>query len=450
MQPFHYHVFVCEQQKPEGLACCAARGGHAVLEALRREVGMRGLAGEVQVTSCGSLGLCERGPNMVVYPEGAWYSGVRPEDVPEIVESHFRRGMPVARLMNTAEAAVRGEIEGNRDRYLAAMRARDASGALPDDLLATIAAFRESRVMLTAIELDLFDAVGEGTTAPEVAARLGADPRAAEMLLNALVSMGMLAKRDGVFRNTPEAARYFTAASPDNSRMAMMHQARLWRTWSHLTESVRSGRPAPPETEDRALWTEAFIAAMHKNAAGRAGQVVEAAGTAGVRRLLDAGGGSGAYSIAFAQASPTLEAEVFDREPVVAIAQRHIRAAGLEARVATRIGDLRTDDFGSGYDLVLLSAICHMFSPDENRDLLRRCRAALHPGGRLAIQDFILDAGKTSPKHAALFSLNMLVGTEGGASYSAGEYEAWLSEAGFRGTRLIPLPGPASVLLASA
>ena len=448
MQPFRYHVFVCDQQKPEGMPCCGVRGGRALADALRREIGRRGLAAQVQVTASGALGLCERGPNMVVYPEGVWYSGVRVADVPEIVASHFIEGKPVARLANSEEAAVKCEIEGNRDRYLAGMRARDAAGVLPDELQQTIGGFRESRVMLTAVELDLFEAVGQGGTAAQIAARLGTDPRATEMLLHALAGMEMLVKQEGVFRNSPAAARYFTSASPDNARMALMHQAGLWRTWSHLTDSVRQGRPAPPKPGDAQAWTEAFIAAMHRNAADRAGQVVQAVGTAGVRRMLDVGGGSGAYAIAFAQAGPALEAEVFDREQVVGIAERHIREAGLAGRVTTRVGDLRRDDFGSGYDLVLLSAICHMLTPAENQDLLGRCHAALAPGGRLAIQDFILDPDKTLPKHAALFSLNMLVGTEGGASYSIEEYGDWLGRAGFRQVQSVALPGPAGLMLA--
>ena len=83
MEPFRYHVYLCEQQKPEGVPCCCARGSRAVVEALRKELAARGLFNEVQITTCGSLGLCERGPNMVVYPEGVWYSGLTPEDVPE-------------------------------------------------------------------------------------------------------------------------------------------------------------------------------------------------------------------------------------------------------------------------------------------------------------------------------------------------------------------------------
>jgi len=132
-----------------------------MIEALRREVVAQGLANAVQITTCGSLGLCERRPNMVVYPEGVWYSGVRAEDVPEIVDSHFRQGRPVSRLVNTDQAALAAEVCANRDRYLASLRARDAAGVMPDELAQSIRGFQESRVILTALELDLFTAIGK-------------------------------------------------------------------------------------------------------------------------------------------------------------------------------------------------------------------------------------------------------------------------------------------------
>jgi (2Fe-2S) ferredoxin/predicted O-methyltransferase YrrM len=443
MQPFRYHVFACAQQKPDGVPWCHARGSEAVLLALRREIGARGLADQVQVTQCGSIGLCENGPNLVVYPEGVWYSGVRPEDAAEIVESHFRNGVPVARLARHDEAATRAEIEGNWGRYLASLRAKEASGALPDEWNERMRAFQESRTILTAIELDAFSALGDGATAGEAASRMSTDVRATEMLLNALAAIGLVTKQDGVFRNGPVAARHFRG----EARNGFLHSAHMWETWSRLTESVKSGggwqaeAPAPPD------WTDAFIAAMHRNASERAGGVVRAVDAGTVRRMLDIGGGSGAYSIAFAQANPELRADILDLPEVGPIARRHIEAAGVTDGVHWRQGDLRNDSLGEGYDLVLLSAICHMLSEEENRDLFRRAQAALAPGGRIVISDFLLEPDKTAPKFAALFSLNMLVGTRAGASYSEAEYASWLSEAGFGEVRRVRLPGPAGLMV---
>ncbi len=449
MQPFRYHVFVCDQQKPEGAPSCSARGGLAVIEALRREVAARGLESQVQVTACGSLGLCESGPNLVVYPEGTWYRGVTPADAPELVDEHFHNGRPVERLERRDVDEVRAEMAANRERRLTVLRAREACGALPDDLDERIRSFRQSRVILTALELDVFTAIGEGGTAAEIADRIHADPRATEMLLHALASMQLVAKRDGVFHNAPVAARHFTADSPQNARPGLLHTAGLWKTWSTLTECVRAGKGVThPELAERSSdWTQAFIAAMHRNAAQRAAPLVAAVGAQGVRRMLDVGGGSGAYSIAFAAANPELQAYILDLATVTPLAQRHIEQAGVASRVHARVGDLRTDHLGEGYDLVLVSAVCHMLDEKENAHLIGRCYDALAPGGRLAIQEFLLDPDKCGPQSAALFSLNMLVGTRAGASYSEPEYTEWMRAAGFTAIHRVRMPGPAGLMI---
>lgn len=324
-----------------------------------------------------------------------------------------------------------------------------AASAVPDEITAPLRAFMESRVLLTALELDVFTAVGGGATAAVVAAGCGGEAGATERLLDALVSLGFLEKREHVFTNAPLAARFLAAGSPEDARDALKHNLSLWRRWSTLTDAVRAGHSVGVvEMAGRGDdWTVPFIAAMHRGAAQRAPLVVQAVGTEGVRRILDVGGGSGAYSIAFARASVTLRAEILDLPAVLAIADGHIAEAGLAGRVTTRASDLRTDDLGSGYDLVLLSSICHMLGPDENRDLLARAARALALGGRVVVSDFVLDEDGTAPRQAVLFSLNMLVGTSSGRSYRESEYRAWLEEAGLRDIERVRLPGPAHLLV---
>ncbi len=452
MHPFRHHVFVCEQRKPEGAPCCSARGSAAVIEALRREVAARKLSGTVAVTSCGSLGLCENGPNLVVYPEGVWYSHVSAADVPEIVSEHLENGRPVARLMRTDEAALRAEIAENRGRLVAALQAREAAGVVPDELSDLVRGFMASRVLLTALELDVFTAVQRSpapASAEELAATRHTDLRATRVLLAALVALGVLAKREGRYANAPAAARYLAAGSADDASTALRHNLSLWSTWSGLTEVVRRGHPVQHrDMQGRGDdWTVPFIAAMHRNAAVRAPLLVRAVGTAGVRRLIDIGGGSGAYALAFAREKADLEAEVLDLGTVVPIARRNIEAAGLAARVRTRVGDLRRDAFGEGHDLALLSAICHMLGPDGNRDLFRRVLAALAPGGRLVIQDHVMAPDRTAPRAGAMFAVNMLAGTPEGGTYTEDEYRAWLAEAGFAEIRRIPLQGPNDLMV---
>jgi (2Fe-2S) ferredoxin len=449
MEPFAYHVFVCDQQKPEGVPCCAGRGSGNVLEALRKEIAVQRLTDVVQVTVCGSLGLCEHGPNMVVYPEGIWYSGVSVDDVAEIVRSHFGEGIPVERLARIDTQELRAEILANREKMQAALRSKDAAGVLPDELASTIRSFQESRAILTAIELDLFTAVGSGASAAEASGRIGTDARATELLLNALCALRLLRKKDGIFQNTPLGNRYFVAGSPDYARDSLMHSVNLWSRWSTLTECVKAGTAVGrTESADRGTeWTRFFIAAMNRNAQERAPWVVRAIGAEGKQRMLDVGGGSAAYTIALCRANPSLEAEVFDLPSVVGLTRQYIEKAGLSARIRVRSGDLMSDSLGSGFDFVFVSQVCHSLSESENLELIRKCHGALLPDGCLAIQEFILEADKTAPKWSAIFALNMLVGTSAGRTYSEDEFVVWMKKAGFQTVRRVRLPGPSGLVL---
>jgi len=449
VEPFRHHVFVCTQEKAEGVPCCSAAGSGRVLNALHGELSAKGLADDVQVSSCGCLGVCDSGPVMIVYPEGVWYTRLTAGDVPEIVASHFVDGRKVARLERNDSDEMKAEITDHRNKYLAMLKAKDAAGVLPDDVSELIRGFMASRAVLTALELDVFTAVGEGGTAGQIAVKIRTSTHATGMLLNALASLKLLEKREDVYANTPLAARFLVEGTPDSARLAQLHIANLWKRWSTLTDAVRAGTAVAPRGGDNG-WVAPFIAAMDHNARGRARAVVQAAGINGAQRMLDLGGGSGAYSIAFARSSPALHVDVVDLPEVLPITREHIQKAGLGDRIRTRAGDMLTIPLESGYyDLVLLSAICHMYSPEENQQLFRRVYETLAPKGRLVVADFILEADKTSPRFAALFALNMLVGTRAGASYSEPEYETWLKVAGFAEARRVRIPGPVSLMIAT-
>ncbi len=447
MEPFRFHVFVCTQQKPEGVRSCLACGSLAVLEGLDREIEARGLSGDVQLTTCGCLGLCDEGPMMVVYPEGVWYRRVQPSDISEIASKHLLDGLPVERLVWNDATAMRAMSVEHGEKFSAAMAAREKAGMLPDRLEQMIRGYMPSRCILTALELDIFTAVGDGATAKQIGTQIDANTRATATLLNVLVALGLLSKSGGNFRNTPESARFFVQGSKDDHRNGLLHTADIWHRWSTLTDAVRLGTRIPTGRDNAPGRTHNFIAGMERNARERAPLVVKALGTAGVRRILDLGGGSGAYSIAFAKAGPDVKCEILDLPEVVPITAEYVNKAGVSAQVVIRAGDMLHDDFGSGYDIVMLNAICHMFAEEQNEEIFRRARQALAPNGRLVVQDFILNPDKTGPLHAALFSLNMLVGTEAGASYSEVEYANWMKSAGFAEVRRINLPGPSDLIV---
>ena len=135
---------------------------------------------------------------------------------------------------------------------------------------------------------------------------------------------------------------------------------------------------------------------------------------------------------------------------VVPLTSGYVDRAGVCKQVHVRAGDMLKDELGTGFDVIMLNAICHMFSEEQNRHLIRRIHQALVPGGRLAVQDFILNPEKTGPTHAALFSLNMLVGTEAGAGYSEPEYRDWMKAAGFTDVSRVNLPGPSDLIVRRA
>ncbi|HVN19802.1 MAG TPA: methyltransferase [Dongiaceae bacterium] len=447
MEPFRIHLFLCTQQKPEGVPSCPASGSFAVLESLDREIQARHIDGEVQLTTSGCMGLCDEGPIMVAYPAGVWYRRVKASDVPEIIDSHLSGGKPVERLVWNDAPAMQAMAVEHTEKFRAGMAARDKAGTLPDRFEQMIRAYQPSRCLLTALELDVFTAVGAGAGAAEVAKRIGASPRGVSILLNALVALGMLQKSGEQYKNTPESARFFVQGSKDNHRDGLLHMANIWQRWSTLTEAVRSGTRVPIEQDGNPEWTRNFINAMQRNAKDRAPLLVKTLGTAGIRRVLDPGGGSGAYSIAFAKASPEIHCDILDVPEVIPLTRDYVQQAGVSGQVQLRAGDMLSDDFGTGYDLVLLNAICHMFSEEQNRDLFRRAYQALATKGRLSVADFVLDPDKTRPAPAALFSLNMLVNTDAGASYSEPEYTDWMKAAGFADVSRMNMPGPGSIIL---
>ena len=449
MEPFRFHLFVCTQQKPEGVPSCPASGSLAVLGALDGELQAHGLNREVQLTTCGCMGLCDEGPVMVVYPAGVWYRRVQPSDVSEIVTAHIGKGQPVARLVWNDALAMKAMAVEHGEKFREAMAARDRAGVLPDRLDQMIRGYMPSRCLLTALELDIFTAVGDGANSAQVGAKINANARATGMLLNALVALGLLSKSGDDYKNTHEAARFFVQGSKDNHRNGLLHTANIWHRWSTLTDAVRSGTCVQSEQEEKPEWKRNFIAGMQRNAKDRAPLMVKALGASNskVRRVLDLGGGSGAYSIAFAKASPEVRCEILDIPEGVPLTAEYVRQAGVSEQVTLRTGDMLKDDFGSGFDIVMLNAICHMFSEEQNRDIIRRAYRALAPNGRLVVQDFILNPDKTGPQQAALFSLNMLVNTDGGASYSEGEYTQWMKAAGFAEVCRVNLPGPSSLVV---
>jgi len=303
-------------------------------------------------------------------------------------------------------------------------------------------AFQQSQPLLAAAELNLFEAIGDqAKTAREVADSLGTDPRATEVLLNALAALGLLEKADGTFRVPREVGPIVSGSSESGVLPMLQHLAFVAHGWDRLVEVVRTGRSNARSGWDRAQENQAayraFIQAMHVIGRGMADRIVAVLQPQRVRRALDVGGASGTYTIAMLRANPDLRATLFDLPPVVEMARERLQAEGLIHRVDLVAGDFYADPLPSGHDMVLLSAIIHQNSPSQNRDLYRKCFQALEGGGWIAIRDVVMDESHTRPVGGALFAINMLVNTEGGGTYSFSEIRSDLESAGFVDVRLL-------------
>jgi predicted O-methyltransferase YrrM len=305
---------------------------------------------------------------------------------------------------------------------------------------------------MTANRLDVFTALGDRSlTAREVAQACGAHPRSTGLLLNACVALGFLRKRGDRYANSPEAGNLLVKGKPGYVGDGINHTDRLWQAWGDLTEAVRTNRRATVSAgaSDVPGIHRDFILAMHTRALRNGEVLAQNLDLTGRKQLFDAGGGAGTYSIFLVRRHPGLRAIVFDLPPTTEIAREVIAGSGVENRITLRAGDYFRDDFGQGNDVVLLSAILHSLSPRRCKLLLTKSYESLVSGGLVVVQEGLVDPDGTSPVWAALFSLNMLVNTGEGRSYSGREIAGWMREAGFVEpvVRALPPPGNASLVI---
>ncbi len=248
--------------------------------------------------------------------------------------------------------------------------------------------------------------------------------------MNALAALGLLIKKDGVFRNSKGAARWLVRGKEDYLA-TLGHAVGLYKRWATLTDAVKTGAQVVKErlTDDR-LEREAFIAAMHRRAIGTADGLVGLLDLTGVTRVLDVGGGSAVYAMALCRAKKDLAVRVLDLPEVTVLTRRYVEAGGFRDRIDTIDGDYLECAFPDGLDMIFFSAIMHSNAPAENQLLIDKAFSALAPGGRIVIQDGVMDDSRTQPGTGALFALNMLVSTPAGDSYTEGEITGWLEKAG--------------------
>ena len=289
--------------------------------------------------------------------------------------------------------------------------------------------FQSSRVLITSNNYRIFDRLESPETAGRVAGKIGTDKRATEILLDALVGLGLLKKQKNRYRNTKTASRFLVSDSPYYQGEIIRHVDSMWDRWSDLDTIVKTGKPS-----QRSRNHKAFILGMHNIAVTKAKEVISGVGLRGVKRVLDLGCGPGTYSMEIADNG--VEATLFDLPETIKIAKNVVsRSRANPGNFRFMDGDFLRDDIGRGYDLILISQIVHMFSGNVNMMLLKKCRKALNEKGRVVVHDFLINEARTMPPWSSLFAINMLVSTEGGRTYSPADIKGWFLKAGFRSVR---------------
>jgi SAM-dependent methyltransferase len=301
-----------------------------------------------------------------------------------------------------------------------------------EDIRELANSFRASRTLLTAFELKIFTVLDKHImTSNEVAQKINANQRSTDRLMNALCAMGILKKVHQKFYNTDISSKYLVEGKPEFMGN-LYHTNNLWDNWSHLTDSVIKGSSffSSQNKTEKDDWVKYFIGAMHYRGVNQGKILAMMIDLTNVKRLLDVGGGSAAFSIEFVKRNPAINAVVLDLPYVIPLTKKYVSDSNLSDKFSFIEGDYLTRDFEGSYDLILLSAIVHINNYEQNKLLIKKCADALNKDGMIVISDFVMDDCRTKPYHGALFSLNMLVGTANGDTYTEKEIREWFESAG--------------------
>jgi SAM-dependent methyltransferase len=301
-------------------------------------------------------------------------------------------------------------------------------------ILEMMRAFQPACVIGAAAELDIWGVLEEEPlSAEETAKSLTADLRATTMLLDAVVAIGLLAKEEGRYRVPAELRPLLTHGTPQTVLPMVLHSMNILRSWSQLAAVTMTGAPRPHTPSIRGAEADraAFIAAMHAVSIPWADDLVAKLGPPKFQRLLDVGGASGTWTLAFLRAVPEAKATIFDLPDAIEQARDRLKKTEYAARVSLAGGDFYADELPTGADYAWVSAICHQHSRRHNRELFAKVFRALAPGGRIALRDMVMEPDRTQPREGALFAINMLVNTETGGTFTFAEYAEDLQAAGF-------------------
>ncbi len=305
----------------------------------------------------------------------------------------------------------------------------------PAKALELSGSYWQACTLQAAVKLGIFQAIdNKNLESEEIAHKLQAERRGIKMLLNALTAMNLLTKSEDKFSNTSFSKTFLSRKSSRYIGYMIMHQHYLMDSWSRLAEAVKKGkalRKSPAYTDKKEL-RESFLMGMFNLAMNVAPQLAKKMNLSNRRRLLDLGGGPGTYAIHFCLNNPQLKAAVFDLPTTRPFAEGTIKKFRLSRRIKYLDGDYLKNQIKGTYDVAFLSHILHSAGLKDCQKIIRKAVSVLEPGGMIIVHEFILDKTLDGPLFPAIFSLNMLLGTKAGQSYSEKQIMDMLTKAGVK------------------
>ncbi|HEY3411553.1 MAG TPA: class I SAM-dependent methyltransferase [Armatimonadota bacterium] len=322
------------------------------------------------------------------------------------------------------------------------------SGPSPAHLFAAVNAFQQTAVLKSAVELGVFTAIADGAATPaEIGAKCGASERGIRILCDFLVVIGFLTKAGATYALTEDSAVFLARQSRAymGGALDFLLSPAIVGGFQDLTAAVRNGGTTMPHegalAPDHPMWVQfaqSMVPMMMMPAQAIAGIVNGEAPRS--LKILDIAAGHGMFGITIAQRNPAAQIVALDWPNVLEIAKGNARDAGVSDRYETISGSAFDVDFGTGYDVVLLTNFIHHFDVPANDALLRKVHAALAPAGRVVALEFVPNEDRVSPPMPATFSMMMLASTPAGDAYTAGQLTGMYADAGFPRCEVIPLP----------
>lgn len=316
----------------------------------------------------------------------------------------------------------------------------------PSRVIELSTAYWGSQVLFTANRLRLFDVLaGQSLSAQEVAAQLELDARMTGLFLNACVGVGLCEKSGQSYSNSTASQVFLTSGSPASMQNSMSFMDDLYSTWGDLEKSLRSGEPAKAaevylgEDDEQ---TRHFVYSMHDRAMAIGQALPSVVELDGRKRMLDVGGGPGTFSALLTQRFEGLKSEVLELDGVASVAEKILAETGAADRVTMIRGDYHTSDFGSGYDVVLMSGMFHRETAENCQHLIGKAHQCLEPGGVLIVNDIFTDEDGTTPDFSAMFGITMMLTAPDGCVHADADVESWMKQAGFAMTERRPFPPP--------